>query len=216
MGVHMKNRLSRLGILLLAVIAIFAVAASPATAKKKPKVKTVTRTVSGSFSQCRNLSEPVLDHTSHLVQFTVPAPAGANPAAGAVTNVSSVGVRVTHTNDPDLVLTLISPGGRVVPLFLGRNGEDLGSGAADCGGTLTTFTDVATTAIGDGVEPFNGSFKPESPLSAFNGGAASGIWTVLIVDSLGGDVGTIHAVSLNLAYQHSVKVKVKKKKKKKK
>jgi subtilisin-like proprotein convertase family protein len=206
-----KKRSARMAMLACASVAALGLLAgvSPASAKKKFK----TRTVSGAFSQCQNLALPVTDHSTHLVQFTVPSPARANPAAGTVGSVSSVGLRLTHTNSDDMAVYLVSPGGRVVPLFLGRDGTDLGSGATNCGGTLTTFSDAASTPIGSGTDPYAGTFRPEHPLSTFNGGAASGIWTLVVSDTLGGDIGTLDAASLNLSYSHKVRKKVKAKKK---
>lgn len=217
----MKQRLRRLGFIGLALVAVGAVGASPAAgAKKKPKPKarTITTTVPGAFNQCQNLSTPISDFSTSRVQFNVPSPTGADPAGGIVTRVNSVGIRATHTATGDLVVFLISPSGQAVPLFVTRVGANLGSGATNCGGTLTSFSDTATTNIRDGATPYNGTFRPESPLSAFNGGSASGIWTLLVHDYLAVDTGTIHAASLNLTFSHTVKriVKVKKKKKKKK
>jgi subtilisin-like proprotein convertase family protein len=214
----MSRRNRRLGALGLALLAVMAVGALPAAgAKKKPKTRTITTTVPGSFSQCQNLSVPLTDFSTNPVQFTVPSPPGADPAAGAVSTLASVAVRATHTNTEDIVLLLISPDGRVAALFLARGGgADLGSGATSCGGTLTTFAGITSPGITTGANPFAGTFRPETPLSRFDGGAASGIWTLLAIDDAAGDVGTLHAASLNLNFSHIVKRKVTKKKRKKK
>jgi subtilisin-like proprotein convertase family protein len=217
-GVDMNGRLMRLGSLGLALVAVLAVGASPALAKKKkPKTKIITRTVPGAFNQCQSLALPLNDFTTQAIQFSVPSPTGADPAGGTVSSVANVAIRMTHTQIGDVVVYLVSPGGRVVPLYLGRPaGANFGTGATNCGGTLTTFADTATTPVGTGTAPLAGTFRPESPLSAFTGGTASGIWTLLVSDHAGADVGTIHAASLNLTYSHTVKTRVKKKKKKKK
>lgn len=213
----MKRRLTRASTCGLALVAAMAVGASPAAAaKKKPKTRTITTTVPGAFNQCQNLSVPITDFSTNRIQFTVPSPTGADPAAGTVTRVNSVGIRATHTSTADLTILLISPGGQATPLILSRGGANLGSGAANCGGTLTTLSDTATIPIRNGVAPYAGTFLPEAPLSAFTGGAASGIWTLLVSDIFLADVGTVHAASLNLTFSHTVKQVVKRKNKKKK
>jgi hypothetical protein len=181
--------------------------ASPAAAK--------TKTVHKTFAQCQNLglslaaatdtpSPPPGSSPIRQVFFNVPkTPKSSKPRGGKLTG-ATVGVRITHTFDGDVDIFLISPTGRFVPLVGGRggSGDDFGSGATDCNGTLTTFSDLAPIAIGDGTPPYAGAFKPESSLAALNGGTASGVWTVVVTDTVGNDDGTIHAVSLNLTYQY--------------
>ena len=117
--------------------------------------------------------------------------------------VASVGLRISHTFDRDVTAFLVSPTGLVDPLVLGRGdtGDNFGTGETGCGGTMTTFTDTAATAIGAGTTPFAGSFRPESPLAVFAGSRAGGIWRVVVSDSAPGDTGTLHAVTFSLAYR---------------
>ena len=116
--------------------AVAALSASPASAK--------TRT----FTKCQNLSLPLTFHAFHEVPFTVSTPKNAKPKGAKVTDVN-VGVRITHTFDMDVVVTLVSPTGGLVPLVVGEGGsfDDFGSGATNCGGTLTTFDDSASNPI---------------------------------------------------------------------
>jgi subtilisin-like proprotein convertase family protein len=124
---------------------------------------------------------------------------------GAVADIN-VKVRLNHTFDGDVVATLIAPDATVVPLVTNRgsNGANFGTGANDCSGVHTVFDDSAATAIGAGVAPFAGSFKPESPLSAMNGKSLSGTWTVHFADTAAVDSGTIGCVQLEIQRQQPV------------
>ena len=58
--------------------------------------------------------------------------------------------------------------------------------------------DQAATPIANGVAPFTGSYRPESPLSVFNNLGSSGNWTLKVVDGASGDVGIIQNWTLTL------------------
>src|SRR5262245_6575848 len=122
--------------------------------------------------------------------------------AGFVSDVN-VRVRLDHTRDADLTLTLISPDG--TPVTLARNrggaGDDFGVGTNDCAGTLTVFDDSAVIPIGAGAAPFTSTFIPDSPLSAFNGKPLSGRWILRITDTAPGEVGTVGCVQLQITRQ---------------
>jgi subtilisin-like proprotein convertase family protein len=116
-------------------------------------------------------------------------------------NVSDVGsiedidvrVRLNHSFDGDLIISLIAPDGSTVILSANRGGagDNFGSGANDCSGTSTEFDDAAATAIGAATAPFAGTFRPDSPLSAFNGKATNGTWRLFVVDDAPSDAGNI-------------------------
>ena len=102
----------------------------------------------------------------------------------------NVTVDINHTFDGDLVLS-VGDGGPDVVLSDNRGG----------GGNnfkVTTFDDEAATPISSGTAPFNGSFRPESPLSSFDGSSTLGTWTLTIDDQLGGDSGTLNAWSITV------------------
>jgi len=46
--------------------------------------------------------------------------------------------------------------------------------------------------------PFTGNFRPDHPLSALNGVASGGTWTLHLVDASAGDVGTLEAWGLEI------------------
>ena len=52
--------------------------------------------------------------------------------------------------------------------------------------------------------PFAGSFRPESPLSAFNGKSVNGTWKLRVTDTAALDVGTIGCVQLEITRQRFV------------
>jgi subtilisin-like proprotein convertase family protein len=122
---------------------------------------------------------------------------------GAVTDVN-VSVRVNHTYDSDLTMTLIAPDNTSVALVLNRgsSGDNFGTGANDCTGTPTVFDDTAATAISAGTAPFAGSFKPESPLSGLNGKSVAGTWKLHVADTAALDTGTVGCVTLQITRQN--------------
>jgi hypothetical protein len=101
-------------------------------------------------------------------------------------------------------MTLIGPDGTSVALVRRGSaaGQNFGAGANDCSGVPTVFDDSATIAIGEGTAPFAGSFKPDSPLSAFNGRPRNGIWTLRLTGVvLAFNSGTLGCVQLEIASQ---------------
>jgi len=121
---------------------------------------------------------------------------------GAVADVN-VRVRLNHTFDGDLVLSLVAPDGTIVPLAINRGGagDNYGAGSNDCNGTFTVFDDAAATTIAAGVAPFAGSFKPDSPLSALSGHDMNGTWKLRVADTAGLDTGTAFCVQLEISRQ---------------
>lgn len=124
---------------------------------------------------------------------------------GSVTDVN-VKVRLNHTFDSDVVISLVHPDGTVIPLSNGRgsSGDNYGTGANDCSGTPTVFDDSAASSITAGVAPFAGSFRPESPLSALNGKPSNGTWKLRVSDTTALDTGTLGCVQLEITRQKYV------------
>jgi subtilisin-like proprotein convertase family protein len=218
-----KKRSARMALLACASVASLGLLAGPTSAAAK-KAKTVTKTA--AFNQCVNAAAPIVDAnvdtgatsaTSAAVPVTVPN-FKKKPQDGVVTAITSAGVRITHTFADDLVLLLVSPGGKATMLVnnQGGVGDGYGSGAASCSGSLVQFGDAFSTSILDpgntGDDPIVGNFRPEQPLSPLAGGPARGNWTLVVVDELTGDTGAINAVSLNITYQYKALKKKKKKK----
>jgi subtilisin-like proprotein convertase family protein len=139
-----------------------------------------------------NVSTPIPDSGSVDIPINV-------PTVRRALDVDAV-VRLDHTFDSDLVVTLISPSGRHVLLSNenGGSGDNYGTGANGCGGTGTTFDDSAATSITSGTAPFSGSFIPEAPLSNMIGEQSSGQWKLRVADRAAQDTGTVGCVRLKI------------------
>ncbi len=84
----------------------------------------------------------------------------------------------THTNDTDLDIHLIAPGGTVeLATDVGSTGDNF---------TGTVFRDGAATAITAGTAPFTGTFRPEGSLASLIGRPVTGNWTLQVADDLSG------------------------------
>ena len=105
----------------------------------------------------------------------------------------NVKINITHTYDGDLEISLLAPNGATI--MLSDNRGSSGDNFVD-----TVFDDEATTSITAGSAPFTGSFKPEQPLTAAEGGNAAGAWRLKVVDNAGQDVGPLNNWSLILTY----------------
>ncbi len=121
------------------------------------------------------------------------------PDSGSVQDIN-VRIRLNHSYDSDLVISLVGPDGTTVTLASanGSSGDNFGSGANDCSGTFTVFDDAAATAISAGTAPFAGSFRPITALSAFNNRASNGNWTLKITDTATDDSGSLFCWQLEI------------------
>lgn len=145
-----------------------------------------------------NIATPIPD----LGTVDVPIVIG---QSGAVADVN-VRVRLNHTFDRDLTLTLIAPDNTAVTLAANRDtgaggGDNFGTGANDCSGTPTIFDDAAAQPISAGLPPFAGTFQPETPLAGMNGKSLSGTWKLRVADGAAQDVGAVGCVTLEITRQ---------------
>jgi subtilisin-like proprotein convertase family protein len=113
-----------------------------------------------------------------------------NNLSGTLIDVN-VTLDISHTNDADLDVFLISPAGTRVELF-----TDVGDFNDNF--TSTTLDDEAAVAIVDSTAPFSGSFRPEGALGALDGQDPNGEWTLDIGDDAGGDTGVLNSWSLTI------------------
>ena len=122
----------------------------------------------------------LIDAGERVLSFTV-----SNPVRIADLDVQ---VQLTHTYVGDLRLTLVSPTGTQVTLFdrFGGGGDNLN----------TTFDDEAGVGIESGTAPFNGSYRPVSPLTGFDGQLFAGTWQLRIADLAAQDTGSVTLVRL--------------------
>ncbi|HEV2911855.1 MAG TPA: proprotein convertase P-domain-containing protein [Pyrinomonadaceae bacterium] len=118
---------------------------------------------------------------------------------GGTTCSSAIGattVGLDHTWVGDLVVTLKSPQGTVVTL-MNRPGGENNEGNNFCN---TVLDDESTGAsiqnITPAQAPYAASFKPNSPLSIFDGQNPNGTWTLNVSDRFAQDTGNVRAFSL--------------------
>jgi subtilisin family serine protease/subtilisin-like proprotein convertase family protein len=104
-----------------------------------------------------------------------------------------VKLNITHPADGELIITLYAPDFSTVRLVTNRGGTGANF-------TNTVLDDEASQAISAGSAPFNGSYRPEQALSAFDGKNASGTWYLVIVDTNpNSNAGTLNSWSITIA-----------------
>ena len=165
MGMHRFVVLQRLFQLLLAG---FCLLAAPAEAQS---VTTYTQSTTGAINSSTVCTSPLVRTFSVGTSFTV----------GDV----DLGVLITHTWRGDLQLTLKSPDGTSVQLTNGdtasTSGDNLNVLFDDSASQLVN-TDSPTGNHSSNAPPFQNTFRPRNPLSAFAGKAAAGTWRLEICD----------------------------------
>jgi hypothetical protein len=85
----------------------------------------------------------------------------------------NLNLTIYHTHDSSIYIWLTRPGVSMVPLSTanGGSGENYFN---------TTFDDEASIPITEGVPPFMGSYRPESPLSTLDNKSMQGDWVLRI------------------------------------
>jgi subtilisin-like proprotein convertase family protein len=132
-----------------------------------------------------DLPKPITDLTSTLSTISV-------PDNETVLDVE-VTLDLTHTYDGDLDIFLMGPNAVEIALS-----QDNGGSGDDYAGTI--FDDEAAVDITAGTAPFTGRFRPQTPLSTFDGLNAAGDWRLRVYDDAGQDTGTLLSWSLTLTY----------------
>jgi hypothetical protein len=212
-----KKRWSRLVLLACLGAAMIVIVAMPASAAAKPKKATFNRCVNAAVTIPDGPATATAPNpaASFAVRVKVPKFRGRSQN-GVITSFHSAGVRISHTDDGDLALFLVSPGGRAIALatYRDQSGDDphpsgngYGTGPLNCTGSLVQFGDQFPTSIvtpgNTGLAaPITGMFSPEQPLSTFVGGPARGFWTLIVQDVQPADVGQINALSLSFTYRY--------------
>lgn len=104
----------------------------------------------------------------------------------------NVKLSITHYSDKDINLYLVSPSGREVMLST-KNGTTLDHY------TNTIFDDEAMSVINQAYPPYNGTFRPEKPLSAFDDTVTGGAWKLKIRNAAG-SAGSLTQFCLIMTY----------------
>jgi subtilisin-like proprotein convertase family protein len=111
-----------------------------------------------------------------------------------------VSLHLQHAYVSDLILSLIGPDGTEVELS-NRNGNGGQNYGTSCS-ARTVFEDTSSNELVFGTAPFVGTFRPQSPLSRFQGKSGSqvnGTWMLRVRDVAEPDTGTIQCWSLILS-----------------
>ncbi|MGB7925396.1 MAG: proprotein convertase P-domain-containing protein [Pyrinomonadaceae bacterium] len=111
------------------------------------------------------------------------------------TDPASTTVGINHSWVGDLVLTLKSPQGTVVTLINQAGGAN-NNGHNFCNTVLDDEAAALIQNVAPAGAPYTGSFKPSSPLSAFDGQNPNGTWTLNVAGRGAGDTGSVRAFSL--------------------
>lgn len=118
--------------------------------------------------------------------------------SGTVEDIT-VTLNITHPDDGEIVVFLNkASASSTLTQYNGVGGQNY---------INTVFDDSATVSIKQGVPPFTGTYKPETPLSNFRGQELQGYWVLRIYDKAAGNQGTLDGWSLNISYSVNVDIK---------
>ena len=101
----------------------------------------------------------------------------------------NVKVRITHSYDEDLTLSLIHPNGTEVVLVQNQGGS--GNNFED-----TIFDAEELDPIQSGSPPFRDTYRPQGDLASLYNSSAQGNWRFKVVDNATQDTGIIESVEL--------------------
>ncbi|WP_305096356.1 proprotein convertase P-domain-containing protein [Croceibacterium aestuarii] len=170
---------------LLLFLAGLCLLATPAGAQS---VTTYTQATAGTINRNTDCARPLVRTFSVGSSFTV----------GDV----DIGVLITHTWRGDLQLTLQSPDGTSVQLTNGDTASTSGNNLNvlfDDSAAQLVNTDSPTGNHSSSAPPFQNTFRPRNPLSAFAGKASAGTWRLEICDLYpAADDGTFQYAELRL------------------
>jgi subtilisin-like proprotein convertase family protein len=158
------------------------------------------------LSQTALAAVPTVVYSSGNVNVPIPASGTSGLMTDQVINVADTGniydvnvrLRLNHTYDADLEISLIAPDGTTIDLSSdnGNNWDNFGSGATDCSGTRTVLDSDAALALVSYDPPWAGRYRPEGNLDGLRGHNINGNWTLRINDDAAGDTGALYCWQL--------------------
>ncbi len=111
----------------------------------------------------------------------------------------NIGVLMAHTYRSDLVMYLKAPNGTSVQIVnqVGANARNFNALLDDAGSSsVSNYTASDTVSSTTPVPAYAHTYQPSSSLTAFNGLAAAGTWTLEICDAVAADSGTFFQADL--------------------
>jgi hypothetical protein len=152
----------------------------------------------GSFSASAELAIP--DGSSAGIDL----PISVSGVSGPLSKVTAA-IHLLHSFDGDLQISLRGPDTTSVVLSANRGGNGMNFGT-DCPANFndTTFDDAAgspISSISGEQNPFVGSWRPDQPLSGFNGksgASVNGTWKLHVVDCCYWDIGFTECATVTL------------------
>jgi len=148
-------------------------------------------------NNCTSVTQPI--DTTIVDQFTVTSTVN-YPTSLTIGDVN-ITVDYTHTWIGDVSLTLISPAGTRVTLIQVNS-------CSDQTNFKFKFDDDTISTINCNTAnanyPVLNTYKPVSPLTAFNGETSNGLWTLEIRDGGPGDIGTVNEWTLEICDQYTI------------
>jgi subtilisin-like proprotein convertase family protein len=141
--------------------------------------------VSGTAQTFNGGGGPIPDD-GNMASFEIPVSGLPNQINSDNFGLMSVCVRLTHTWNADLWLSLRAPDGKVMTLFAGVGGDTDGF-------DNTCLSGNETVSIYQGSFPYTGSFRPFDDMGELNDGQnPNGNWTLEILDTYAfADEGTL-------------------------
>ena len=130
----------------------------------------------GTYAAHTSLPHPIPDQNTISVTLMVTEP-------HEIADLD-IWLTITHTHDADIDVCLRSPAGTQIELFtdVGGDGDNF---------EQTWFSDQATMPITSGTAPFTDTYRPEDSLADFNGEISKGMWTLIVTDDTGGNIGAL-------------------------
>jgi len=154
-----------------------------------------------SFQTATNNCTSVIQTNDTLITDQTTVTSTVNYPTSLIIGDLNVTVDYTHTWIGDVSLTLISPSGTRVTLV------NINTCSFQTNLNLK-FNDGAVNTINCNTPnvsyPTLHTFKPVTPLSAFNGEVSNGTWTLEIIDGGPGDTGTVNEWALEICDQYVI------------